>query len=182
MAHQAPTGTARGPNPWRIAAWSIAALLLLLPLAAMQFTSEVNWDGADFVFAAVMIGSVGLLAELTVRRTRNLAYRAAAGFAVAAGFLIVWANGAVGMIGDEDNGYNLLFIAIVLLALIGAFAARFGAAGMSLVMLAAGIVHSAVAILGIQQDPRGGVFSLAFAGFWLASAALFHLAARRSEG
>ncbi len=36
----------------RIAAWSAAALVLLLPLVAMQFTEEVNWTVADFVSPA----------------------------------------------------------------------------------------------------------------------------------
>jgi hypothetical protein len=178
MAQEARIGGRRRPNPWRIAAWSIAALLLLLPLVAMQFTREVNWDAADFLFAGILIGSVGLLAELTVRTTTNLAFRAAVGFALAASFLIIWANGAVGMIGDEDNGYNLLFLGVIVLAFLGSIAARFRAAGMALAMLAAAIVHGGVALVGMQQDPRGGVFSLVFAGFWLFSAGLFHLAAR----
>ncbi len=33
---------------------------LLLPLIAMQFTSEVNWSTADFVIAAVLICVCGV--------------------------------------------------------------------------------------------------------------------------
>lgn len=179
MTQQPKTIGTRRPNPWRIAAWSIAALLLLLPLVAMQFTGEVNWDETDFIFAGVLIGSVGLVAELTVRTTKNLAYRGGAAFALAAAFLIIWANGAVGMIGDEDNAYNLLFLGVILLALLGSIAARFRATGMALAMLAAALVHAGVAVAGMQQDLRGGVLSLVFAGFWMFSAGLFHLAARR---
>jgi hypothetical protein len=88
---------------WRIAGWSIGASLLLLPAVAMQFTDEVNWTGFDFIFAGAMIGTVGLVLELAVRMTHNFAYRAGVGAALAAAFLIVWANGAVGMIGSEHN-------------------------------------------------------------------------------
>jgi len=178
MAQEARTGGRRGPNPWRIAAWSIAALLVLLPLVAMQFTDEVDWDETDFIFAGVLFGSVGLLAELTVRMTRNFAYRTGVAFALAASFLIIWANAAVGMIGDEDNPYNLLFLGVIVLALLGGALARFRAQGMAVAMLAAGGAHAAVAVAGMPADSRGGVFSLVFAGFWLASAALFHKAAR----
>ena len=184
MAHDTTIGGGRRFNPWRIAAWSIAALLVLLPLIAMQFTAEVNWDETDFIFAGVLIGSVGLLAELTVRMSRNLFFRAGAAFVLAASFLIIWANAAVGMIGDEDNSYNLLFLGVILLALVGSALARFRASGMAVAMLAAGGAHAAVAVGGMQADLRGGVLSLVFAGFWLAAAALFRKAARdqRSAG
>ena len=104
--------------PWRIAAWGIAALLLLLPLVAMQFTDEVQWTIFDFIFAGVMIGGVGLLFEMAVRMARNNAYRLGVAFALAAAFLIVWASGAVGMIGNEDNPYNF-FHGVIALALAG---------------------------------------------------------------
>ena len=162
----------------RVAFWGAAALLLAAPLVAMQYTREVNWTASDFVFAAVLFGIVGLVFEATMRTTRSWTARFAAGFAVAAGFLIVWANAAVGMIGNEDNPYNLFFLGAIAVALLGSVLARFRAAGMALAMLAAAIVHAGVALVGMQQDPRGGVFSLVFAGFWLFSAGLFHLAAR----
>lgn len=168
-------------NPWRIAAWSLAALLLLLPLVAMQFTAEVNWTASDFVFAGVLIGSVGLALELAVRMSRNRAYRAGIAFALAAAFLILWSNGAVGMIGDEDNSYNLLFLGIIGLALLGSIAARFRAAAMAHTMIAAAVAHLAVALGGLSIDGHGAVLSAAFAGLWLLSAALFRKAAREAK-
>ena len=106
-----------GRSRWRIAGWSLAVLVLLTPFLAMQFTSGVNWTRFDFIFAAVLIGGVGLLFELTVRMSDNKAYRAAVGLALAAGLLTIWANGAVGMIGDEDNPLNLMFAAVLAIAL-----------------------------------------------------------------
>ena len=170
------TGTRRG-SPWRVAAWTIAALLLLLPLVAMQFTDEVNWTAGDFIFAALLIGTVGATFELAVRMSRNSAYRAGVGFALAASFLIIWANGAVGMIGDEDNPYNLLFLGVIALALTGAVVARFRANGMALAMAAAAVGQIVIALGGMSDDPRGAIFSAAFAGLWLLSAALFRKAA-----
>lgn len=169
----------RGGRRWRIAAWGTAALVMLLPLVAMQFTAEVSWTPSDFLFAGVMIGTVGLLFELTVRMSGNLAYRAGVGLALAAAFLIFWANGAVGMIGDEGNPYNLIFYAVIAVALVGSAAARFRARGMALAMLAASIAHLGVALYGMSADLRGGVVSAAFAGLWLLSAGLFRLAARQ---
>jgi hypothetical protein len=56
----------------------VTAFVLLLPLVAMQFTDEVDWGLADFVFAGVLLGGTGLLLELAARKPRNIAYRAAA--------------------------------------------------------------------------------------------------------
>ena len=171
----------RGVSPWRVAGWGFAGLLLLLPLVAMQFTGEVKWDYKDFIFAAVLIGSVGVGFEVAVRMTTNLSYRAAAAVALGVSFMIIWANGAVGMIGDEDNPYNLLFLGVTGLALTGTVVARFRANGMALAMLVAGIVHASVALGGMATDMRGAMFSIVFALGWLFSAALFrHAAGQRA--
>jgi len=169
-------GGGRG-NRGRVVLWGLAALLLLLPWVA-----NAQWTAFDYAVTAVLLGGTGLVAELVVRRTSNTAYRAAAGLAVAAALLSFVANGAVGMIGSEDNGYNLFFIGVIGLALAGAAAARFRASGMALAMLVAGLVHSGVALYGTQADMRGGIFSLGFAGLWLLSAALFRKAAEDGRG
>jgi hypothetical protein len=169
-----------GLGPWRIAGWSLAALILLLPLIAMRFTDEVNWTASDFLFAGVLIGGVGLLFELAVRSSRNLAFRAGAALALGVSFLIVWANAAVGMIGDEDNPYNLLFGVVLLIALLGSALARLRPAGMALTMGAAGIVHLAIALGGLSTDQHGATMSALFAGPWLLAALLFRAAAKET--
>jgi hypothetical protein len=175
---------ARGPNPWRVASWSIAALLLLLPLVAMQFTHEVNWTPFDFAFATVMIGSVGLAFELTVRATRNNAYRGAVAIALAAAFLLIWINGAAGIIGDEDNPLNLLYVGIIAIAFGGAAWARFRPRGASRAMLAAAVATIAVGVVAAVaggSEPPGIIGLVVLNGFFVAlflgSAWLFGIAA-----
>jgi hypothetical protein len=166
-------GGGRG-SLWRIAGWGIAGLLLLVPLAG-----NFPWTGSDYVFAAVMIGGTGLLFELVIRKSSNPVYRAGVGAALAGAFLTIWANGAVGMIGSEDNSYNLLFGGVLLVALAGSIVARFRAAGMMWAMIAAAVADVAVAAGGLTQDPRGAVFSMGFGGIWLLAAGLFWVAGRR---
>lgn len=178
MAKEAENTGGRHSIPWRIVGWSIPALLLLLPLVAMRFTDEVNWTASDFVFAAVLFGSVGLAFELIVRKSGSLAYRSGAALAVLAAFLTIWVNGAVGMIGSEGNPYNLLFGGVLAIALIGAVVARFQPAGMALALLAAAVAQAALAAFGLTTDMRGAVFSMAFAAPWLLAAALFWKAGR----
>lgn len=169
----------RGFGRWRIFFWGAAAALVALPAVAMRFTTEVNWTGSDFVFAGVLIGGVGLLLELAVRRSGSLAYRAGAACAVGAGFITVWANAAVGMIGSEDNPFNLVFLGIVAFALAGAVAVRARASGMAVVMALASAAQLGAALVGPQSDRRGGICSAVFAAPWLLAAALFARSGRR---
>jgi hypothetical protein len=163
----------RGWSPWRIAGWSIPVLLLMLPAVAMQFTSEVDWSVSDFIFAGVLFGIVGLAFELIVRTSDSLAYRFGAGLAVISAFLTIWVNGAVGMIGSEDNPYNLAFGGVLFIALIGSVLARFRPAGMARAMSLAAVAQVVAGAVGLTADPRGAVFSIGFGGLWLLSAALF---------
>lgn len=166
---------------WRMAGWSIPLLLLLLPLVAMQFTKEVDWTASDFMFAAVIFGSVGLAFEFLVRKSSSLAYRVGAALGLLAAFLNIWVNAAVGMIGSEDNPFNLFFGGVLIIALVGAVVARFEAAGMARAMLVAGVAQIAVGAFGLSTDLRGGIFSMTFAGLWLLSAALFHKVSQDAE-
>jgi hypothetical protein len=178
----------RGPglNPWRIAGWSFAALLLLLPLVAMHFTREVNWTASDFAFAAAMIGAVGIAFEVTVRATRNTAYRGALAIALAAAFLLIWINGAVGIIGDEDNPLNLLYIGVIVIAFGGMAWTRFRARGASRAMVMAAIANTVVGLVAVvagRNDPPGIVGLILLNGFFvllfLGAARLFGVAAEK---
>ena len=167
---------ARGWPRWRIAGWGFAIFLLLVPFVAMQMTRDVNWTAADFLFAAVLFGSVGLAIEYLVRKSNSVAYRWGAALAVIAAVLTVWVNAAVGMIGAEDNPHNLLFGAVLFVALAGSILARFEARGMCRVMVATAIAQVAVAAAGLSTDQRGAMLSMGFAIPWLLAAALFRSA------
>lgn len=112
---------------WRRMRWVVwggAAALLLLPLVAMQFTSEVNWTGSDFAVMGVMLGTVCVAFEVAVRVARTHAYVVGAGVAVVAGFLLTWINLAVGIIGNENNPANQIFFGVLLVAMFGAVFSR----------------------------------------------------------
>ena len=167
------SGGGRG-GLWRVAGWGIAGLLLLVPLIG-----NFPWTASDYVIAAVLIGGTGLLFEWAIRKSGNLAYRAGIAAALGGAFLTIWANGAVGMIGSEDNPYNLLFGGVLLIALAGSIVARLRPAGMVWAMGAAAVAQLAVAAGGMGADPRGAVFSMGFGGIWLVAASLFRVADRR---
>lgn len=163
---------------WRVLMWGGAALLLLTPALAMQFFAEVQWDGADFAVMGVMLLAACSACELAARASADGSYRLAALIGIGTMFLTVWTNLAVGMIGSEDNGFNLLFGGVLALVLVGAMLVRFKARGLALVMVAAAIAQAAIGGAGYGADPRGAIFSMAFALPWLSSAALFWNAGR----
>ncbi|GAA4380509.1 hypothetical protein [Hymenobacter koreensis] len=163
----------------------ITACLLLVPFVAMQVTSEVNWTLSDFVVMGALIFSTGLAGELLFSQRGNATYRVAAGLAVAAGFLSVWVNLAVGIIGAGPNPANLMLGSTFLIAIIGAVMARFRARDMARAMLAAGAAQFLAPLASLlfwQPDftpdvTRGLVGNMLFVGLWLASAWLFRQAA-----
>lgn len=161
---------------WSLIGWGGAGLLLLVPLIL-----NFPWDAFDFVFAGILFAVVGVGLELVFRLNSNGAYRAGACVAILAGFLTIWANGAVGMIGNEDNPYNLVFLGVVAFALVGAAVVRLRPAGMAVVIGMAAAAQFAGALGGVTTDVRGAVFSAAFTGFWGFSALFFRKAAQDSR-
>jgi hypothetical protein len=164
---------------WRIALWGGAAALLSLPAFAMAAGAPgVVWTASDFIAMGVLLGLACGLAELVARGSSNGAYRVAGLAAVAMGFLTIWVNLAVGMIGSDDNPYNAMFLGVLGLALAGSVIARFQAPGMAGAMVAAAVAQAVLGAMGISEDQRGGLLSMLFAIPWLVSAALFRKAAR----
>jgi hypothetical protein len=162
------------------------ALLLLIPLVAMQFTSEVVWTLSDFVIAGALLFGTGLTYLLVARLGNNGTYRLAVGIAVMAGLLLVWINLAVGFIGSEDNPANLLFGGVLAVACIGAIVARFRPRGMAYAMFAAALAQFVVPLIAAsiwKPEVDWGmvqvlVFNTVFAGIWATSGWLF----RRASG
>jgi hypothetical protein len=167
-------------NRLRVAIWGLAAGLFLLPLVAMQFTDQVTWTAFDFVFWGGMLLVACGIYELATRLSPSRWYRAGVGAAVVGAFLVVWVNGAVGMIGNEGNPYNLLFLGAIAVGAIGALIAWFKPAGMARALYATAIAHGLVSVVALVAgwDLRGAVFSLFFVLPWLVSAWLFRRAAR----
>lgn len=185
---------ARGRNRLRPLIWGVAALLLLLPAVAMQFTAEVNWTASDFVVMGALLSATCGLYELGAWLSANASYRAAFGIAVLTGFLTVWVNLAVGMFGSENNGLNLMFLGVLIVAGLGALVAKCRPGGMARAMgvtaaaqLLAAAVGLAIGLTMGMDEPDGPsvtyeAFLVAcFALPWLASAALFRRAARATD-
>jgi len=87
-----------GSKPNKALIWiaSTACVLFAIPLVAMQFTSEVNWDGADFIAWGLLLflaGGVCFWATRKLPRSRWLG----AGLLIGVLFVYAWAELAVGI-------------------------------------------------------------------------------------
>lgn len=185
-------GKERSASRWRPLVWGVPTALLLLPAIAMRAGAPgVVWTASDFVVMGILLyGSAGLY-ELAARASGSTAFRLGAGLAIVTGFLLVWVNLAVGIIGSEDNPVNLIYAAVLGTALVGAIAARFRARAMARAMAATAAAQIAVTVAALlagwgRWEPPGAIgilaLNLAFAGLWAGSAALFGKAAGNGEG
>jgi hypothetical protein len=175
----------------RLAVWAaVVALVLLIPVIGMQVSDEWNWDLFDFIFAVVVLFGAAVAYEVVASRGGTFAYRAAVGVAVLTGLVLVWINAAVGIIGDDD-GFNLMYFAMLSIGVAGALVARFRPQGMARTLFVVAIAQMLVPLIvlaipslrDVLWEPPGiaGVFILnaIFAALWLGSAWLFWKAARK---
>lgn len=176
----------------RLKVWYIAfvtAAVLAAPLVAMQFTDEVNWNLLDFIVMGFLLFGTGLAYVLISRISDRIAYRTAVGVAVAAGFLLIWVNLAVGIIGSEDNPANQLYFGVLAIGIIGAGIARLQPHGMALTMFATALAQMLVPVIvlfisrsSLEESPNlVGVLgvNVFFAVLFVISALLFRSAARK---
>ncbi|MCS6805035.1 MAG: hypothetical protein NZ823_07820 [Blastocatellia bacterium] len=187
MASDSETGTMRHGSHWRITAWAVAVLLLLLPLVAMQLSDEVNWSATDFAFAGALLIGALLTYELVARTAANTAYRVAFSVALAAAVCLVWLSLGVGIIGRDGDPANLIYFGVLGVGVIGALLTRFQADGMTRVLLAMALAQTlitAIALIAGLGQPWSGPLELIclngfFVALWVGSAWLFRHAARR---
>ena len=148
----------------------------------------MDWDIVDFAVFGAMLVTVGVIYKLIKRQSQSVIYRLAAGVALAAGFLLIWMNAAVGIIGDESNDANLMFFGVLAVGLIGGVVTRLKPHGMARTLFATALAQALVAVIALI----GGLGSTAaawpkdililngfFIALWLLSAALFQKAARQ---
>jgi hypothetical protein len=161
--------------------------ILLIPLIAMQFTDEVNWGLFDFIFAGVFIFGTGLTYKLVAKKKGNMIYRIAVGLSLGTAFLLIWINGAVGLIGSEENPANLMYFLVISVGIIGSLITRFQPQGMARALFAmafAQVLVTVIALLtGLHHSPGSSVLEIIgvngfFIAMFVVSALLFRRVAQ----
>jgi hypothetical protein len=134
---------------------------------------------------AAMLLVASTVADVALRKATNFVTLVAGLIAVAAGFFTVWANLAVGIIGNENDPHNLAFMAVPVFALVGGIVARLKPDRMTAAMVTAAVLQVAAALFAISdgrvdQGSRTAEIVLAaviMPGLWLLSAGLYKKAA-----
>ncbi len=161
----------------------VTALILLVPLITNQFTKGEGWTLSDFVIMGTLLFGTGFAYKFVTRKSEEVVYRVAIGFALLTGLFLIWVNLAVGIIGHSGNPANLLYFAVIIVGIIGAFVARFESQKMTFVMFTMALVQALltaiVLISGMYQSPPGNVFHIIgvngfFITLFVISGMLFH--------
>ncbi|MFZ5954995.1 MAG: hypothetical protein ACOYT4_01095 [Nanoarchaeota archaeon] len=70
----------------RLGIWAIVVtVILILPLL-----TKAPWTGSDFLFAGILLFGAGFVYEFTARKTENIKYRIAIGFAITIVLIFIW--------------------------------------------------------------------------------------------
>ena len=80
------------------------ALLLLIPLIVMQFTTVVKWKMFDFVVAGLLLLGTGLVTEFVMRNVRSKNYQIGLIAIILIALFLIWAELAVGVFGTSIAG------------------------------------------------------------------------------
>ena len=79
-------------------------LVLLLPLIAMQYTDEINWQLTDFIVAGVLLILTSIAIETSLRLFSNKNHKTIFIVIILFVLLLLWAEMAVGIFGSPIAG------------------------------------------------------------------------------
>jgi hypothetical protein len=179
MTRETTFGSRAPGARWRLAAWAGAAVLVVVPVVVWWYAAPFDLDPGHGVMAALVTVLSGLAYETAVRLPARLALAGGIALSLAGAMLMLWANGAVGILGSEDDPVNRIFLWPVGLALAGALAAAMRPALASSVLVLAAFaqvgtfVHALVGGHGFV-----GPITVFFCFLWLAASTLFRRAGR----
>jgi hypothetical protein len=166
----------------------VTLLLLIIPILGNMYIDGWNWSIFDFIFAFVVFMGTGITFGYVSRKSNGIVYKLAVAVAVFTSLALIWINGAVGLIGDEDNGTGMLYLGVVLIGFIGIALSRFKATGLSrtaFVMAGAQFLVPIIVLLFMPHITWGspgiaGTFILNsfFVGAYIISGVLFQHSVR----
>lgn len=135
-----------------------------------------SWSSSDFLLLGTLVALV--VAALWWWFAGADRYRRAGLLAGgAAALLPLWVNGAVGIVGNEDNPVNLMFVVVSVFGVAGALLVKFRTAGLVRAAVLAAALHVAVVVLvWLRDGTTVPLAALLLAIPWLLSAALLHRA------
>jgi hypothetical protein len=160
----------------------LGVLLILGPLVAQMVYEEFLWRAMDFVVWTLLVGSTVSLLMLGARSHKKID-RLAVAVSVMTGFLTIWANLAVGIIGREDNPMNLLYFGFLAVGIVGAVISRGRSEGLVITLGMMSALHFGMALwlCAVLATPAALVTGI-LSALWCLAATLFHRASQGDHG
>ena len=154
----------------------------------MQFTKEVQRN--ETTAYIIIVFTIGGIYELWQwLKSHNKWYRIAFGIGIFGILLIGWANGAIWIIGNENNPANRMYIAVFLVWLIGSIISRFKSNWMARTLFTTAIIQMTIPVFALCIWPAKAswgeawiigvfIFNAIFAIIFVLSAVLFQRSSR----
>lgn len=179
----------RRKRNWRRSIWLTGLLMLLAALGAKQVIGETAFVDT-LAQAGCLLFGIGIAAHLSSKLTGRAAYRTAFLLAVVSVLLLGWVIAAVGIVGPENSDLNLMYGAVVCVAVIGVILARFKSRGMSRALYATALAHVSVTAVALSPGlnaPFSWAFEIVtingfFVALFLGSGVLFSRSVERKYG
>jgi len=158
----APNSVTNSNFRWRKPMWIAAGGLLLLPAVAMLLGNEVDWGPLDFTLLTALLAALCGAIDVASRYSLSRSYRAGVAVAVIGMVLMVFVNIAVGIVGNEANPLNLIFLLIPALGIAGSVFTRFRASGMARSLEIMAVVQAGVLLLAWSGAKTVELLAVAF--------------------
>ncbi len=110
------------------------------------------WDLWDFAIAGFLLIITATAIRHLFRRSTNNAYRIGATILILGLVLLAWVNGAVGIIGSENNPANLMYVNVPIAGLLCALITKFTPKGLSFACMLMAITQLLVALIAVTAD------------------------------
>ncbi|PUB28164.1 hypothetical protein C8J95_108108 [Elizabethkingia sp. YR214] len=92
------------PKQRSFAIYSVATLLLIIPLIGMQLSKEIKWSLLDFIIAGFLLFTTAFTIDLIMRRVKIKAFQFICIALVLIVLFLIWAELAVGIFGTPLAG------------------------------------------------------------------------------
>lgn len=132
------------------------AVLLIMPLAAMQVAAGVLWDASRLGFMVALLLGGWFIVGLLSTKSAAMVYRAGVAIAVFAVLNLTWVTLYVGILGDHKST-NALYLLVPMTGFVGAYLVGYKPRGMaltSLLMASAMVLVTSIALPSVQNEVR----------------------------
>lgn len=91
-------------NQTSVFIYSSVAVILSIPLIAMQFTKEVNWTASDFLIMGALLFTTAFAVDFVMKKVKSFKSRLILVFGILALLILIWVEMAVGIFGSPIAG------------------------------------------------------------------------------